>query len=307
MIYQTLRFFKRLIIKPIYNLLQYRLIDIRQYNLYKNSFENLKALTDVRLLKPASGELREFQLKLLEFAKEVLAICKYYNIKPFLFAGTLLGAERHSGFIPWDDDFDVALMRSDYEKLKNIAKEKYIYVRIPKNKIYITYHRIDFLNELFKKYPNKLIFIQLVDAIHLVKGTSFDDYVKVDFFSLDYYSDNYPYDEHVKYADKLLKKRLNIYNFTDEIKLLEQERISNPNITERSNTISFGLDNPGTYIPSQRTGWWTQDDFFPLKKIKFEDTEFYAPNNHIKILDYWCKNWREFPTDLSTKFKSNYK
>lgn len=68
-------------------------------------------------------ELRQIQLIQLEMLKEVDRICNLCGIHYNIIAGTLLGAVRHKGFIPWDDDADVALVREEYEKFR-IACEK---------------------------------------------------------------------------------------------------------------------------------------------------------------------------------------
>ena len=68
--------------------------------------------------------LLKVQLTQLEIAKEIRRVCEENDIGYFLCCGTLLGAVRHQGFIPWDDDLDLGMLRSDYEKFCRIAPEK---------------------------------------------------------------------------------------------------------------------------------------------------------------------------------------
>ncbi len=69
-------------------------------------------------------ELEELQKIELEILITIDNLCKEYNIKYYLAGGTLLGAVRHKGFIPWDDDIDIAMPRNDYEKFIELMKEK---------------------------------------------------------------------------------------------------------------------------------------------------------------------------------------
>lgn len=67
--------------------------------------------------------LRELQLVSLELLLEFDAFCKEKGLRYSLSGGTMLGAARHAGFIPWDDDIDVMMLREEYEKLLGYAKE----------------------------------------------------------------------------------------------------------------------------------------------------------------------------------------
>ncbi len=69
-----------------------------------------------------SVELREYQLFQLRILNEFIRICELYDLKYYLAYGTLLGAVRHQGFIPWDDDIDVWMPADDYLKFREVAK-----------------------------------------------------------------------------------------------------------------------------------------------------------------------------------------
>lgn len=66
----------------------------------------------------------EIQKILLELLKIFVDICQEYDLQYFLVAGSALGAVKYQGFIPWDDDIDVAMPRADYEKFLQLAPEK---------------------------------------------------------------------------------------------------------------------------------------------------------------------------------------
>ncbi|MCI8402872.1 MAG: LicD family protein [Lachnospiraceae bacterium] len=74
------------------------------------------------MLTVTKDQLRKIQIIELEMLEEVDRICKKCNIRYNIIAGTLLGAVRHGGFIPWDDDADVAFLRPEYEKFRQACK-----------------------------------------------------------------------------------------------------------------------------------------------------------------------------------------
>ena len=72
-------------------------------------------------------QLRQVQLKVAEILGYAIEICQRHSLRYFMIGGTMLGAIRHKGFIPWDDDIDIALPRKDYDLFLKYAEEELPY------------------------------------------------------------------------------------------------------------------------------------------------------------------------------------
>ncbi len=72
-------------------------------------------------------EMKQNWAVMLDLLQELLRVCKKHDIKIFACGGTMLGAVRHQGFIPWDDDVDMMMFREDYDRLCEIAPGEFVY------------------------------------------------------------------------------------------------------------------------------------------------------------------------------------
>lgn len=106
--------------------------------------------------------MNRLQENLLEIIIEVDRICRKHNINYFLDGGTALGAIRHKGFIPWDDDADIGMPREDYEKFITVAREelnsKY-FLQIPESEpnYFLTYAKVRKNNTKYVESATKKI------------------------------------------------------------------------------------------------------------------------------------------------------
>ena len=73
---------------------------------------------------PDGSLLRRQQLRMLELLEVIDVICRKHQIPYWLSSGTLIGAARHKGFIPWDDDLDIEMLRSDYLRLLKVLPQE---------------------------------------------------------------------------------------------------------------------------------------------------------------------------------------
>lgn len=230
--------------------------------------EYLKRHVDITTLKPATGALRERQLRLVDFTAEFCEYAERFSIYPFLDYGNLIGAVRHRGFIPWDDDMDLGLMRYDFEKLLELREE-----------------------------TDRFILHVKPTRGQLLKG---DGSIGIDIWVYDFYKDGSDIVEHKKYLEKLSDKLYAISDEKEQVDFLKRERKEYPMVSnEKTGNIYPGLDNNGGY-PGLKSidRWIPYKDIFPLKRIKFEDKEFWAPNHEEELLSFDYVDFMSFPYDM---------
>lgn len=255
----------------------------------------LKQFYDITKLKPATGELRKLQMNILEGVQVFLEQTNNLNIKPFLCGGSLVGALRHKGFVPWDDDIDFYLMRTDYEKVINWCKENGIveyYHELKKD-----YNIAKRINYIVTNHPDKWVCHIWYNQIQIVKGVSLDDFYLIDFFPLDFYKNNYSFDSHKDYLIKLQNKCDNIQYIDEEAKFVRGISANFSKTIADSDNIYYGIDGP--ILKKHHSNFVKKDIIFPLKKCKFENVEFYIPNQaELFASTFEVPGWEDFPADI---------
>ncbi len=197
-------------------------------------------------------------------------LCDKYSIEYFISFGTLLGAVRHKGFIPWDDDVDVFVKRVDLER---IAKE-------------------------MKNDFNRLGLSLSYSPLHPLRGLILDyntekTGVEMDIFALDPYITDEGKD--------VFANRIPIYReFYFKNINASQERLQNykselfPNNPNGKNIYYLGALE--TWQGCKNELIYRDEDLFPLQKIEFEGYLFNAPANFHKHLEInYGKNYMQFP------------
>ena len=251
--------------------------------------------------------LQTEELKVMKIIKE---ICEKENIRYFMIGGTLLGAIRHSGFIPWDDDVDLAMPRKDYERFLEVSN-KYL----PSNIFVQNFRTDDKYRYYITRVLNKNI---LVEEKRFIGVDTPQAYASVDIFPIDG-SPNIKFFRNIHYFRVMIRRFLMSLCYRDTIdkerkrskmeKLLLNilikvpfERIISPNkIKESLDKLlkKYSMDNSlysGTIMGAYRIREMVPTVMFGNPKLyKFEDDTFYGPELVDDYLKHMYGNYMKLP------------
>ena len=238
-------------------------------------------------------EIRKMQLEIVYMMSDINALFNKNSIKYTLLGGSVLGAIRHNGFIPWDDDMDVGVFRVDFEKVEKLlsSMKKYVYEPAETHSV-----------------PDAPI-----GHIHVVNNTyKIENSPTIDVFALDYVPD-----------DKKNQKKLRFYANIHHLAVLRRAPKNRGKIKRilfqfLLNTISekswdkiqrLSLKKIMEFCKNQNTwigniwGFWTEKEYFPREVYEnlvvhdFEGMQLPIPADYNKYLSQMYGNYMELPPE----------
>lgn len=235
-------------------------------------------------------EVKKVQGRLLEMAKAIRDILTAYDIPYFITYGTLLGAVRHQGFIPWDDDLDFYLFEDSYQEAikvlrANLTSDLFVEDEESEPKYFHGWAHVKDLNsytecDLFPQDGEYSHHGISVDLYKMYKTTDRDEKALILNNQIDYLNRRYkkgfmPESEFVS--------RMNV---ATQALNEEQHNIDNWSVPTNVVYTCFGYYNKEFFY---------EDELFPLKEYKFEDTTFLGPNNASVFLTRCYKSYMKWP------------
>lgn len=233
-------------------------------------------------------KLKQEELKILDY---VVKICEDNNLEYFLIGGTLLGAVRHQGYIPWDDDLDIAMPRKDYEKFikifLNLDNSKYTLESGENSKVYwLPFLKVRNKNTIYqesvlKNYQGELgIWLDIFPLDNADKEVS-----KIQSFQFRYVKNS-------RYAISLKSKvivppksriKTLLFRIISLLPMKLLRFIQRKVMTINKNSNSKYVINLGSqYGMFKQTH--LRDKYYPIKKLMFEGRSLNVPNNYDYIL-----------------------
>lgn len=249
-------------------------------------------------------ELTPLQSRLLDMLKWFDDFCKKNNLQYFSVGGTLLGSVRHQGFIPWDDDIDIAMPRRDYNRLAELMGEKVFdhYVLETQNS-----SKKDFCYPYYKLYDTNTTLIEHYRK-PLVRG------IFLDIFPLDgvgadkeegikwYRRINHKYSFYLTRVAAIRRSRSRYKNLAIKVsQLIPECIIDNMKIRKELDGMCQKFSFTDSLWGGNLLGNWGEREIVPLKVFgtptpyQFEDMLLCGPEDFDGYLSCIYGDWRKLP------------
>jgi len=237
--------------------------------------------------------LRQAQEIMLEMLIEFDALCTQHNLRYWLDAGTLLGAVRHGGFIPWDDDIDISMPIEDYQKFMEIAPSA-----LPKS-IFFQTKASDpaFPFDYIKLRSQKA---KIIEFHEKGKKVAYHQGVFVDIFPMLTLPNTEFYQHFYEGMFELIRSVSPVSLHTPEGKDHPEIRA---NLQKSLHKLHQGWEKPNTKViyggeMPDVAAWFDIDKIFPLKKMSFEGHEFSVPHDSDHYLsNLYTFDYRQLPPE----------
>ncbi len=273
--------------------------DLRFSALYKHQGETYRESNKrfFREMDNTNKALKTFQLGNTKLFQVLIDLCKKNKLTYFLQSGTLLGAVRHEGFVPWDDDTDIAMFRDDIYKLRKILKNNKDY------KLALGYDHFNKSRQLrFRTSdPDNPCFI---DVYIFDYGNDDSDQAWETWHKLKKEINDKFERENPKLAAKWKEVFLAEEDSTigKQLKPLFEkyyDSLLNPNINKNNyTTVNWALDN----FPVKWKRLFKKEFIFPTVKLNFAGLKVDAPKEYLKYLERQYGDIYELPSDLVMHF-----
>lgn len=255
-------------------------------------------------MQQISLKIEEIQEVSLRILKRITSVCEEHGFRYTLAFGTLIGAIRHKGFIPWDDDVDILMPRPDYEKLI----------------IYLKKHPIEYLKVFnwkhVKNYP--LGITRICDMRYRVLEKNFIDFdhgIFVDVYPVDGLANSYndakkAFDRTAKERDELFMSAIKKYREIRLVEFFKNPRLVLSKLRRRilgicyyqrkleEKVIKYAFED-FKYVGVPNWNWakivFERDWFNDRVKVPFEDGEFYITKHYDKMLREEYGDYMQLP------------
>lgn len=230
----------------------------------------LNACVDIRTFPKATGAIRDLQKCDVLLLQIFDRVCRKHGLTYWLDSGTLLGAVRHSGFIPWDDDLDICMLREDFNRAKTVLCEE--------------------LRSYGLQAEEDIPFCRIgIGYKHKQTG------VWLDVFPIDYCALDLRIPENRQNISSQLKEFRKFYDknrYGDKAKIEQKKKNLFKELADKEHAVSlfYGPEACGRLIGCNI------DEMLPLQEMEFEGQMFFVPANvYAYLTEIYGTGYMQFP------------